>query len=322
MSITNSIINYRRFLKRRNFSAHTVKNYINMLKHFVLWLDVPIETADRRQVLEYIDHLLDKRLAPKTINCHLNSIRRFYDYLNDEQGVRILNPVKTGYALRLPKPLPRYLKDDEVERLFAAVKGRRDRAMFMLMLRCGLRVEEVVNLMLDAIDLVRRRLIVYNGKGGKDRVVYISTDACRALESYLKIRSAPRIKKVFLVEKGTYIGKPISVRGVQKRMEYYAKKIGLKISCHQLRHTMACQLLNADADLVTIQDLLGHSCITTTQRYCKVSNLKVQRDYFMAMEKVKARYHLRGGGPKRSSGALCRHMEVEKRLDKAGSSEL
>ena len=107
MSITNSIINYRRFLKRRNFSAHTVKNYINMLKQFVLWLDVPIETADRLQVLEYIDHLLDKRLSPKTINCHLNSIRRFYDYLNDEQGVRILNPFKTGYALRLPKPLPR-----------------------------------------------------------------------------------------------------------------------------------------------------------------------------------------------------------------------
>jgi site-specific recombinase XerD len=93
-------------------------------------------------------------------------------------------------------------------------------------------------------------------------------------------------KKLFLVEKGTYRGKPISVRGIQKRMEYYAKKAGLKISCHQLRHTMATQLLNADADLVTIQDLLGHTRIKTTQRYCKISNLKVQRDYFNAMEVV------------------------------------
>jgi len=72
-------------------------------------------------------------------------------------------------------------------------------------------------------------------------------------------------------------------------MEYYAKKTGLKVSCHHLRHTMATQLLNADAELVTIQDLLGHGWITTTQRYCRVSNLKVQRDYYKAMEVVMQR---------------------------------
>ena len=69
-------------------------------------------------------------------------------------------------------------------------------------------------------------------------------------------------------------------------MEYYARKTNLKVSCHHLRHTMATQLLNADADLVTIQDLLGHSRIRTTQRYCTVSNLKVQRDYFKAMKVI------------------------------------
>jgi site-specific recombinase XerD len=97
------------------------------------------------------------------------------------------------------------------------------------------------------------------------------------------------VKKVFLVEKGDYKGKPISVRGIQKRMEYYARKAGLSISCHRLRHTMATQLLNAEADLVTIQDLLGHSRIKTTQRYSKVSNLKVQRDYHKAMKIVMQR---------------------------------
>ena len=81
-------------------------------------------------------------------------------------------------------------------------------------------------------------------------------------------------------------GKPLSVRGIQKRIEYYGRQSGLNVSCHRLRHTMATQLLNADADLATVQDLLGHGQITTTQRYCRVANLKVQRDYYKAMEVV------------------------------------
>lgn len=289
MSVTNSIVNYRRFLKRRNFSSNTVKNYINTLKHFVVWISVPIENAERRHVLEYIDYLLDRRLCPKTINCHLNSIRRFYDYLRYEEDIHIPNPCKSGYALRQPRPLPRCLKQEEVGRLFDVIHSIRDRAMFMVMLRCGLRVEEVTGLKIGAVDLARRKLVVQNGKGGKDRVVYISNDACEALAKYLKVRPSARGRQIFLVEKGTCKGKPISVRGVQKRMEYYAGKSGVKASCHQLRHTMATQLLNAEADLVTIQDLLGHSCITTTQRYCKVSNLKVQRDYFKAMDRLQHR---------------------------------
>jgi site-specific recombinase XerD len=103
---------------------------------------------------------------------------------------------------------------------------------------------------------------------------------------YLRLRRSSRAKKIFLVEKGTFKGKPISVRGIQKRMEYYAHKAGVKSSCHQLRHTMATQLLNADMDLVSIQDLLGHDRITTTEKYIKVSNLKVMRDYFKAIDVV------------------------------------
>ncbi len=145
---------------------------------------------------------------------------------------------------------------------------------------------------LAALNLKRSQLFVLNGKGGKDRVVYISKDAQDSLVRYLKSRPTSRARRVFLVEKGAYKGKPISVRGIQKRIEYYAKQMGLKVSCHQLRHTMATQLLNADADLVTIQDLLGHSQIKTTQRYCKVSNLKVQRDYHKAIEAVIERHRL------------------------------
>jgi site-specific recombinase XerD len=289
MSITNSIVNYRRFLKRRNYSPHTVKNYLNLLKGFVVWVDVPIEEMTGKKVAAYVDYLLAKGLSPKTINCSLVSIRGFYAYLTEEEDIELTNPVKAGTLLRLPRPLPRYVKDHEVTRLFAVIECPRDRAMFSLMLRCGLRVEEVARLGLADIDVRRARILIYRGKGGKGRVVYVSRDAYRALVAYLKVRPPSRVKKVFLVEKGTYKGRPLSVRGIQKRMEYYARKVGLKVCCHQLRHTMATQLLNADAELVTIQDLLGHTLITTTQRYCHVSNRKVQRDYYKAMEIVMKR---------------------------------
>lgn len=285
MSITDAIVNWRRHLKRRNYSPHTVKNYMNTLKHFVLWLDEPIEAVTNKKILQYIDHLLDRGLQPKTINCHLDSIRGFYNYLCEEE-VHIINPVKRGYALRLSRPLPKHLRDEELMKLFEVIRKPRDRAIFMVMLRCGLRVEEVAHLTLKALDLKRRRIYVYLGKGGKDRVVYVSQDAYRTLLSYLRVRPPSRAKGLFLVEKGLYRGKPISVRGIQKRIEYYAKKTGLQASCHHLRHTMADQMLNADADLVTIQDLLGHTRIKTTQRYCRVSNLKVARDYFKAMDVI------------------------------------
>lgn len=292
MAITDAIINYRRFLKRKNCSKHTIRNYMSTLKQFVLWVDVPIEQVTHKMILSFMDHLLDKRLKPKTINCYLNSIRGFYEYLIEEEQVPISHPVKRGYSLRLSRPLPRYLRDEDVPKLFNVISSRRDRAMFILMLRCGLRVEEVAKLTLAALDLPRSQLFVYEGKGTKDRVVYLSNDAHKILVRYLKVRPPSRAKRVFLIEKGQFRGKPINVRGIQHRMQHYAQKAGLKASCHQLRHTMATQLLNADADLVTIQDLLGHTRIKTTQRYCRVSNLKVQRDYHKAIERVMHRHGL------------------------------
>jgi len=283
VKLTNSIINYRRYLKRRNLARYTIRNYLNNLELFLAWLRGPLEQVTHQDISAYIEFLLEKRRHPKTINCQLGTIRNFYDFLNHEEGVLVQNPVRKGCSLRLPKPLPRYLKDEEVERLFAQIKNPRDRAMFLLMLRCGLRVAEVAALTIDAIDQNRRKILVQSGKGRKDRVVYLSSDALRALTDYLKVRPASSSRHVLLAGKGPHRGKPISVRGIQKRIEYYRSKIGMSASCHHLRHTMATQMLNADADLATIQDLLGHSKITTTQRYCKVANIKVERDYNKAM---------------------------------------
>jgi site-specific recombinase XerD len=281
---TTELIRYRRALKRKNYSAHTVKSYVNILDQFMRWLTVPLSEVTRKEIGAYVDHLLRKRRTPKTITCHLQTIRLFFNYLINEEGRSMLNPV-SRISLRLPKPLPRHLKDDQVRRLFGVITDLRDRAMFMLMLRCGLRVQEVAELTMDAVEYQRRQIFVFHGKGAKDRVVYMSEDARSALLAYLGKRSS-KARGLFLVQKGPMRGNPLSVRGIQKRIEYYAQKSVLNVSCHRLRHTMATQLLNADADLATIQDLLGHSQITTTQRYCRVANLKVQRDYYKAMQIV------------------------------------
>jgi len=284
-------VRYRRSLKRKNYSVHTVKNYVNIIDQFMRWLTVPLCEVTRKEIGVYVDHLLRRGRTPKTITCHLQTIRLFFDYLMNEERISMVNPV-TRISLRLPKPLPRHLKDDQVTKFFAVITDLRDRAMFMLMLRCGLRVEEVAHLTVDEIEYGRRQIFVSHGKGAKDRVVYMSEDARCALLSYLAKRSS-KARGLFLVQKGPMRGKPLSVRGIQKRIEYYARKSGLNVSCHQLRHTMATQLLNADAGLATIQDLLGHGQITTTQRYCRVANLKVQRDYYKAMEVVLQRMQAR-----------------------------
>ena len=255
----------------------------------MLWLDVPIEAVTHRKIAEYVDYLLGRRLRPKTVNCYLNSVCQFYHYLADEEGILIVNPVRKPNIMKLPRGLPKHLNDEQIGTLFKHLAGHRDRAMFTLMLRCGVRVEEVAHLLLGNLDLKRRTLHIQDGKGAKDRIVYISNDALQTLLEYLRVRPANKVKRVFLVEKGPLTGQPLSIRGIQKRMEHYARKANLKISCHHLRHTMATQMLNADADLATIQDLLGHNSIRTTQRYCRVSNLKVQRDYFKAMERIMER---------------------------------
>jgi site-specific recombinase XerD len=207
----------------------------------------------------------------------------FYDYLKFEERRGIVNPVKNEYKQILPKPLPRFLKDQELRILLRHVTHQRDRAMLLLMLRCGLRVGELTNLTFPAIDFERRSILVLNGKFRKDRIVYMSDDTIDALHAYIETRPPSKVSRVFLAQKGLYRGKPLSIRGIQKRMEQYAKSTGVSVSCHRFRHTMATQLLNADAMLPTVQQLMGHGCVSSTQRYAKVSNTKVRRDYFKAM---------------------------------------
>jgi site-specific recombinase XerD len=219
---------------------------MSTLKHFVIWISEPIEQVSSRTVLAFIDHLLDKRLMAKTINCYLDGIRGFYDYLIHEESVQIVNPVKRGYVLKLSRPLPRYLRDEEIPRLFAVIDHMRDRAIFMLMLRCGLRVEEVAQLTLGALDLPRSQLFVYHGKGAKDRVVYLSRDAQQALLEYLRSRSFMRAKRLFLVDKGRCKGNPLSVTRSASALSSWVAIVWRLCRARHKRHNAEFRIMPSD----------------------------------------------------------------------------
>jgi site-specific recombinase XerD len=277
---------FQSYLERRNYAPHTVRNYLHDLHGFFAQEHPDILVITPAEVERYIESMQAQGLSPATINRRLCALRRLYIYLREDLAYDLVVPVRLTHYLKKDRLLPRPLRDEEIQHLFAVIHDLRDRAIVILILRAGLRVEEIVNLKLRDLDLSRQRLIVRDGKGGKDRRVYLSQDAVFALEAYLRQRANAPCPHLFLVQKGAYEGRGISVRGVQKRLERYAHLTGVHVSAHRLRHTFATNLLEGGADIVTVQELLGHVSVTTTQRYTRVSNQKVRDDYFKGMEKV------------------------------------
>jgi site-specific recombinase XerD len=153
------------------------------------------------------------------------------------------------------------------------------------MLRCGLRVSEVVHLMMDDIDWTQHAIRIVQGKGRKDRRVYISPDAVTTLRTCLTLRPAHAVgTSLFWNQKRPQ--RPLSITAVQKKMERYAQAAGLKTSCHALRHTFASNLLEHGTELVTVKEFLGHASIVSSERYARVSNQKVKQEYLRSMQKI------------------------------------
>ncbi|MFH2121110.1 MAG: tyrosine-type recombinase/integrase [Pseudomonadota bacterium] len=199
----------------------------------------------KRDVEAFIEHEQDRGIMITTIRTKLVCVRAFFRYLVEEE---IVLPDVLGKRIRLQLPdrLPRAMDPDDLRQLLSVIDHTRDRAVFMLMIRCGLRVEEVANVSLDALDFKQRKILIKDGNGSKDRIVYMSNDVIQALTDYLKARPSAGAKRVFLVMKGPSTGHPISIRGIQKRMEYYACKGKLHISCHSLRHNAEFRIMPSD----------------------------------------------------------------------------
>ena len=279
-----AIDRFRAYLERRQFSAHTLVSYTLDLHVFFTVVTVPLAQVSFREVDDFVESQHQHGRAWATINRRLNALKHFFDFCLEQQFVGG-NPVKPSHFVRRGRPLPKALSREQVQRLFAQIAHPMDRALFLVMLRCGLRVSEVARLTLEQIDWEQQALHIVQGKGRKDRRVYISPDAEASLHACLAQHPGERAKGyVFWNRKRQ--GQLLSVKAIQKKMERYAKTAGITASCHSLRHTFASNLLEHGAEVVAIRDFLGHSQIASSERYAKISSQKVKQEYMRTMQKI------------------------------------
>ena len=275
---------FRAYLERRQFSAHTVAGYTLDLHLFFAEVAVPLAQVSFREVDQFVEHQHQHGRAWATINRRLNALKHFFDFCLDQQCVGG-NPVKPSHFVRRGRPLPKALSREHVQRLFAQIDHPMDRALFLVMLRCGLRVSEVAQLKLEQVDWEQQGLRILQGKGRKDRHVYMSPDLVASLHQCLEQHPGTRAQGyIFWNRKRAQ--QPLSVKAIQKKMERYAKAAGITASCHSLRHTFASNLLEHGAEVVVIRDFLGHSQISSSERYAKISSQKIKQEYMRTMQKI------------------------------------
>jgi len=263
----------------KGLSKNTVSSYKNDISSFSSWCDK--EHLDRLKITDlnlnnYISNLFSIGLKSSSINRKISSIKHFYLFLLKKKVIKN-SPVDEITTPKQEKYLPTSMSEDEVESLLGSPKSsikieRRDKAMIEILYATGMRISELVNLKLTDIDLNRSVLKVF-GKGSKERLVPYGEKAAEALRIYLEDRKKLDSKDVFLSNRGTRI-----TRGAfWQRIKIYIKRENLKssISPHTLRHAFATHLLNRGADLRSVQILLGHSDLSTTQIYTHIAKKRL-----------------------------------------------
>ncbi|MCA9936633.1 MAG: tyrosine-type recombinase/integrase [Ardenticatenaceae bacterium] len=271
-------------IRRRSPNAHTYQDYRCDLQQFLAVVgDHPPDEIGFQDVDRFIADQSQRGLKPATINRRLTAVISLYTFLAAENPDLVCPVLPYRHMLRTYRRLPRPVPDEKLRRFLAVVKDSRDKAIFLLMLRCGLRISEAANLRLQDLYLneARPRLLIH-GKGSKERSVYLSPQAAFALRRYLAERPVSASESVFL----NYKLEGLATIGIQKRLEKYRAEAGIHLTAHQLRHSFANDLVAAGAPVTTIQKLMGHTWVTTTQAYIAANDPKVQQDFYAAVKQM------------------------------------
>ena len=286
MNLKESIEDFLRYLLiDKNYSNNTIESYKeDLLKFSEFFKSKNITDIDIDDLKRYVKYLNDQELNELSISRNISCIKSFYKYLNIEKIIDN-NPSDSLFLPKVSKKLPNTLSEEEVDLLLdiklTDMYSYRNKAMLEVLYATGLRVSELVNLKMENIDFESDIIRTY-GKGNKERVIPIGEYAKTYLEKYLNEYRYQMLKHgnneyVFLNNHG----KNMTRQGFFKIIKQIASDAGInkEISPHVLRHSFASHLLKHGADLRTIQELLGHSNVSTTQIYTHISNEELKENY-------------------------------------------
>lgn len=283
---------YNYLAVERGLSANTLESYRRDLKKLFQYLKkkkkLKISEVNRHELSAFLASLKNSGLAASTVSRCLASIRSFFNYLLAE-GYIENNPAYELDSPRIEKKLPRVLTSEEIDRLLGQPKaeqnnGIRDKAMLELLYASGIRVSELVSLDVTDFD-ARVGYLRCRGKGMKERIVPIGSVAIKEVSDYLRRQRISMLKNTY--EKALFLnhhGKRMSRQGFWKILKKYARRANIQgeVTPHTLRHSFATHLLENGADLRSVQEMLGHSDISTTQIYTQVTRRKIKEIYDQA----------------------------------------
>ena len=301
----NIIQNFQIYLEvERNVSAHTRVAYIADIQEFARFLhnnnfiksQDEIINAEPENIREYLSYLYRQKVKKVTVNRKVSSLRAFYKYVLRTGKIKN-NPAEMIQTLKTEKYMPTFLSVDEMFELLktqdeSSVLSLRNRAMLEIFYSSGLRLSELAGL--DLIDLdFNQKLVKVRGKGRKERIVPVGGPALKAVQEYLgKIGEIRKDTSGDIYKNPLFLnarGERITTRSIARIVNEITSKsgIGRKISPHALRHSFATHLLNAGADLRSIQELLGHESLSTTQKYTAVNINRMMEIYDKAHPRSK-----------------------------------
>ena len=275
---------YLRFiLTEKGLSRNTANSYKRDITSFINWLNhqkVPLKKSSNDNAEQFIRYLVQQDQTASSINRKISSLKGFFNYLMNINSIG-KNPFAEVMLQSKQKNLPKSISEEDVKKLLDApdqesLIGKRDKAMLELLYATGMRISELINIEYPNFDF-ERYVVKVRGKGSKERLIPYGPEAAKALSDYLAFRRENHLK---LNSRSLFInssGKKITRQAFWHRLKKYLLEIGLteKISPHTLRHAFATHLLNNGADLRSVQMLLGHSDISTTQIYTHIAKSRL-----------------------------------------------
>lgn len=271
-------------LYERGYSKNTLSSYrvdLTELSQFLEERNSSLIEATKEHIAQFINMLSERGFTNNTIIRKLASIRTFFKYLLNE-GIIEEDLVSFLDTPKKEKKIPKVLFEDQIKKLLEQPllqeeEYARERSILELLYSCGLRVSEIVNLTINDVNL-EDGFVRVKGKGNKERIVPLGSKAISALREYLRQRRHIKERRLFLNSRN----KGLTRQTIWLIVKQFANNVGLDISPHTLRHSFATHLLDNGADLRVVQELLGHSSISTTQIYTHVSNRRLKEEFEMA----------------------------------------